>query len=217
MIILKIIMILSLALMIYVNYTANSKPLGGVSTGEMSARYSTMFTPAGFTFSIWGIIYIFVFIFVGDFLLMKNSLILSGNYELIGYLFVISCFLNALWLYAWHYDRIIWSSIVMTLLLSTLLVNLTLVSPNSIGYYTFSLYAGWVSVAFILNISILILKYKIPIFMKYESIFFYIILLVSVLIGLFMLLFRVNYVYGLVFLWAYYGVYKKQKENKRAI
>ena len=51
-------------LVIVVNGMANGVPLGGRTTGEISAAYPTLFTPAGFTFGIWGLIYTLLTCFV---------------------------------------------------------------------------------------------------------------------------------------------------------
>ena len=58
----KIILILLpviFLLMLYVNFLSGTGKLNGISAGEVSALYPTYFTPAGYTFTIWGVIYIF--------------------------------------------------------------------------------------------------------------------------------------------------------------
>ena len=40
-----------------VNALANILPINGYNTGQISAFYPNYFVPAGFTFSIWGLIY----------------------------------------------------------------------------------------------------------------------------------------------------------------
>lgn len=208
-----IFLIISIAIlfiaMIYVNYLANSKPLGGISTGEISNKYNTLFTPAGFTFSIWGIIYLLVFAFVVFFAI--GSPVLSSNTELLGILFLVSCIINISWLFCWHYDKIILSSIVMILFLITLLSILEFTGPIGIAYITFSVYSGWISVALIANLSITLFKYKVPIFMNHQRFWLYTILAVSFIIGSYMVLFEKNYYYGAVFLWAYYGIVMKHR------
>lgn len=71
--ILKILMVLFYLGMLTVNVLANTIPFNQRSTGEISDRYPTLFTPSGFTFSIWGIIYIFLGIFVVKVLMMTTS------------------------------------------------------------------------------------------------------------------------------------------------
>jgi len=204
MILLKIIVLLSFLLMIYMNYLANSKPLGGISTGDISAKYNTMFTPSGFTFSIWGIIYLLVLVFVIVFVTAQTGAL--PNMSLLGILFVVSCVLNIGWLLCWHFDKILASTLVMILFLITLLSILEFTSPEGITYITFSVYFGWISVALIANISILLFKSDISFFMNNQSLWLYIILGISLLIGSYMVIFEKNYYYGIVFIWAYFGI-----------
>ena len=50
---------------ITVNMLAGSTTLlNGVTSGEISDMYLTLITPAGFTFSIWGIIYMLLLVFI---------------------------------------------------------------------------------------------------------------------------------------------------------
>lgn len=208
MIILKIVMVLFYSLMIYTNYYANTKPLGGISTGEISDKYSTLFTPAGFTFSIWGVIYLLV----GSFVIISiaNNRYFSSNNTLVIYLFILSCVINGAWLFAWHYDKILLSTIIMIAFLVVLLLILkNIQEADKIGYITFSVYSGWVSVALIANISILITKYDLSIFMNYQWFWFILILIVGVGIMTTMFIKTSNYIYGLVFVWAYFGILMK--------
>ena len=56
--------IVALVVVVLVNALANGLPLGGQSTGEVSAKYESLFTPAGYAFAIWGLIYLALFAFV---------------------------------------------------------------------------------------------------------------------------------------------------------
>lgn len=208
----KIIAVVSFILMIYVNYLANSKPLGGISTGEISNKYNTLFTPSGFTFSIWGIIYLLVFTFVISFVVAKPEA--STNTELLAILFIVTCLMNIGWLFCWHFDKILLSTFVMILFLATLLSILQFTNPQGIAYATFSVYSGWISVALIANISILLFKYNITFFMRNESLWLFIILFISVVIASFMVIIEKNYFYGAVFIWAYFGIAMKFKNKK---
>lgn len=209
MLILKIISVLTFLSMLAVNYLANSLPIGGNTTGDISGKYQTLFTPSGFTFSIWGLIYILVSVFV-VMLFVNPSETLSQNETSILILFNVVNVFNVLWLLSWHNDKILLSTIVILGLLVSLLWILTLVTKTDVlSYATFSIYAGWISVATIANIAILITKYDISFFMNYERSWFYIILGVSFIIGLYMVVKERNYYYGAVFLWAYFGIASK--------
>ena len=61
---LQVLNLATLILTVIVNYVAASVPLGIGNTGEISDLYPNLFVPAGITFSIWGVIYAFLGIFV---------------------------------------------------------------------------------------------------------------------------------------------------------
>ena len=42
---------------IYVNYLAQKLPINGLTQSDISESLPNLFTPAGLTFSIWGVIY----------------------------------------------------------------------------------------------------------------------------------------------------------------
>lgn len=56
--------ILAFIAVLIINYLAVSMPIGGMTTGALSDLYPNLFTPAGLTFSIRGLIYIMVLSFV---------------------------------------------------------------------------------------------------------------------------------------------------------
>ena len=56
--------ILLFTAMIVINGLANALPINGFTTGELSDLYPNLFVPAGVTFSIWGIIYLLLLIFI---------------------------------------------------------------------------------------------------------------------------------------------------------
>ena len=61
---LKLTNLIFLLLTIFVNFLANYLPINGLNSGEVSDFYQNPFTPAGFTFSIWGLIYTLLIIFI---------------------------------------------------------------------------------------------------------------------------------------------------------
>jgi len=145
---------------IVVNAMANGIPLNGQNTGEISAKYPSLFTPAGFTFSIWGLIYLSLMAFV-----IYQALPAQRNNALIAkisLLFVANCAANAVWIFAWHYDLLWLSLLLMAANLLTLVqIYRTLRAAGPAGSKTewlflrlpFSLYTGWITVATIANIS----------------------------------------------------------------
>ncbi|MEL7342117.1 MAG: hypothetical protein AAGM67_16665 [Bacteroidota bacterium] len=50
--------LIAILLVIAWNYAVNAIPLNGMTSGEVSTLYPTLITPAGYAFSIWGVIYL---------------------------------------------------------------------------------------------------------------------------------------------------------------
>lgn len=53
----KILAVVAYVAMVVVNYLAVTLPLAGRDTGAISDKYPNLFVPAGYTFSIWGLLY----------------------------------------------------------------------------------------------------------------------------------------------------------------
>lgn len=155
--------ILGLAVVITVNVLANTLPINNLTTGQVAALYPNLFTPAGITFSIWSVIYLFLAGFcVYPFVSVDNKKAMS-----VSGLFVMSCALNSLWIIVWHHQLIIWSVVVMVLLLLTLCLIYIKIhdrKPHSkrekwLVYKPFSIYLAWISVATIANVAALLVNY----------------------------------------------------------
>ena len=150
------------SVVILFNYLANAVPLGGQTTGAISDLYDSLFTPAGFTFAIWGIIYLALLGFVIRQFLDKPHEVPALS--AIRTLFVVNSAANALWIVAWHYDYL-WASMgIMIVILWTLVkINSVIFADTSLkkgwSYFCvalpFSIYFGWISVATIANVSVL--------------------------------------------------------------
>lgn len=146
--------IAAFVVVIVMNFLANALPINGQTMPEISAKYPSLFTPAGFTFSIWGVIYLTLLVFVFYQALpgqRQNQSIAS-----ISGLFQINCILNAVWIMAWHYDLLVISVLLMIAILSTLiLIYRRLRGASILLRLPFSLYTGWITVATIANLSVL--------------------------------------------------------------
>jgi hypothetical protein len=211
---LKIFIGISYIGMIIVNYLANAIPFNGQDTGVVSSKYPSFFTPAGFTFSIWGIIYLFLGIYVVKMIITSSSDLSEQYLTTTMILFIATSVLNIAWLFAWHYDYIVLSSIIMAVFLALLLVGMSIIPSESILIKTaFSLYAAWLSVAFIANVTITIVYLKIDFFLQKEVLWYIIIILVGLLLVSLVLFTTNNVVYGIVFVWAYFGIFMKHKSQ----
>jgi benzodiazapine receptor len=145
---------------IVANGLANALPLNGQTTGEISDRFQVYFVPAGYVFSIWGLIYLGLILFaVYQALPGQRD---NPRLSRIGYLFALSCVANIAWLFLWHYEQFPLTLVAMLSLLALLMaiyVRLGIgrvAAPTSERWFVhlpFSIYLGWVTVATIANVT----------------------------------------------------------------
>jgi hypothetical protein len=95
------------------------RQFNGLTTGGVSDGIPSLFTPAGYVFSIWGVIYL--------------ALILYATYQALdaqrdnprlrktGWWFVVSCAANMVWLFSWHHLLFPLSMLAMLVLLASLM------------------------------------------------------------------------------------------------
>ena len=118
---LQLLNLLGFILVIVLNGLANALPINGYTTGELSDRYPNLFVPAGFTFSIWGVIYLLLLVFVIYQIRnwwSKHRLDMSFVQK-IGPWFAISCLANASWIIAWHYVQPLLALFIMCVTISS--------------------------------------------------------------------------------------------------
>lgn len=198
------------SVMMVMNMLANTLPLNGITTGDVSFKYPNLFQPTGMTFSIWGIIYLLLFAFViYQYTYLGKSLTLESRELMIkiNVLFAFSSLFNALWLIAWHYDRIVLSTLVMIMLLITLiLISKLTVGLTILERTTFSVYLGWITVATIANVTIMLVKFGLPWSSQLAVLLTAFMLIVGLIISVLWVIKEKDIAYGLVIVWAYMGI-----------
>lgn len=155
--------IFALIVTIVLNYLSNTGIFNGNTMSTVSAAYQNLFTPAGYAFSIWGLIYLGLAAFVIYHAVVSFKSSQENNVVLkVGWWFVISCIANCAWIFAWLYDYTGLSVIIMIMLLFSLVMiilktrmELDDLPMKQIAFvwWPFSLYAGWITVALIANIA----------------------------------------------------------------
>ena len=193
---------------VIVNILASALPLNGKTTGELSDAYPNLFTPAGYVFAIWGVIYLLL----AAFSYYQYSARSAGEdfLEKIGYLFTLSCLANIVWIFLWHYEYIELASLIGIYL--KLDVGRAEVSRDVKRYVhlPFSVYLGWISVAPIANVSALLVKIGWGGFGISEETWTVVMILVALLLTLIMIFQRGDTGYSLVIVWALSGILAKQ-------
>jgi hypothetical protein len=210
-------------LMIVMNFLANYLPVNNKTTGELSDLYPNLFVPAGFTFAIWGIIYLLLLIFV---IFQLNRAFQNQNQAYfiskIGYWFLISCVANASWILAWHHEKVLLSLVIMLILFFSLItiynhLNIGTGPVNRNEKYMlnvpFSIYFAWINVAIVANVTVLLVDSGWGRFGLSEQFWTITILGVITVITLFFLIRRKDLYFSLVILWAFYGILNKRMHD----
>ncbi len=207
------------------NYLAVTLPLNGKTPGEISDLYPTLFTPAGFTFSIWSVIYLLLLVFVVK---QSKNLFKSGEaahdfVRTIGPWFFLNCVANSVWLIAWHHEQFLLALAIMLAIFATLVqiyVRLG-IGQNSVSrgewfgvHLPFSVYLGWITVATIANVSVLLVSRGWGGFGISPASWAAIMVAVGTLIGLTMLVRRRDVGFGLVLVWAFFGIWSARSGDK---
>jgi benzodiazapine receptor len=207
------------------NALVNILPLNGTTTAEVSNAYPNLFTPANYVFSIWGVIYTLLFVFM--FYQIRTSQRDSQYLQDIGFLYLLGAVINIAWLMVFHYsypapnDLFILTAVpIFGLFLTLLYIYLRLgvgVKEASRGvklavHLPLSVYLGWLSVATIANTAS-ILNYlgrspgiPIPIQETWTAL----VIVVAFLITFLMLARRRDFAFGFVVIWATIGIAVKQ-------
>ncbi len=213
--ILPFMVLSSFLLMIYVNYLSGAGKINDISAGGVSGKYPTLFTPAGFTFSIWGLIYLFNLFFSLRLFWKGVKSNWSKGYNSLSVYFILTCILNISWIYSWHYDKMELSVLLMLGLLITLILLYQKVSdknyPSVWSYLTtytpISLYLGWICIATVANISVWLTSLTWNGNPPGAAFWASLMLIIAALINLFILIKKRDIVFAMVFLWAAYGIF----------
>ena len=216
---LKTVALVAYGAMVAVNFLANSLPINNRSTGAISAAYPNMFAPAGLTFSIWGLIYLFL---AGYVLYQFTAFGKEGRQkkegllQKVNVLFIATSLANLSWIFAWHYDLIGLSVLIMAALLILLIKIADLIRVEQLTAQEklfistpFSVYFGWITVAAIANITVFLVSVGWNGFGIADAAWTSMILLVGAVIGVLRLRKDKNIAYGLVLIWAYLGILLK--------
>lgn len=212
----RILMILSLIFVLAVNILANALPINGLTTGEISDQFPILFVPAGYVFSIWGLIYTALIGFV-IYSLTKKGLENQDIDRIAGW-FVASNLFNAAWIFLWHYQQFALTLIpIIGLLISLMAIYLRLKVGKVARGWTeklfvaapFSIYLGWATVAVVANVSQAL--YAAGWRGEPLSMAFWTVLMLSIasLLGVLMIFLRRELAYPMVLVWAFVGIWAK--------
>lgn len=209
----QISVVVSVLVTLVVNILANALPLNGQNTGEISDRFNVYFVPAGYVFSIWGLIYIGLIAYtIFQALPAQRD---NPRLRATGWWITLGGIANSVWIFLWHYNQFPLTLIAMLVLLTTLIVTYlrlgigrTKVTSGEkwAVHLPFSIYLGWITVATVANVTSLLDYLKWDGFGLAPELWMGIVLAAVLVIAVMMNFTRRDVAYAAVILWALAGI-----------
>lgn len=214
----QILTLIMTVLVIVVNGLANALPINGQNTGEISDKFPIQFVPAGYVFSIWGLIYLLLIVY--SIYQLAPSRREDPLLKKIAPAYWLSSAANIVWIFLWHYEVFVGTLIVMLVLLGSLiyiflqLPQLGRGSSREISFNVgipFNIYLGWISVATIANIAQVTYSrgwdgWGVP-----EEYWTMILIVIATSVGLIQLWALRNIPFVAVLVWAFIGIALKNQ------
>lgn len=209
----QIAVVVSVIFTLVVNTLATTLPLNGLTTGQISDRFNVYFVPAGYVFSIWGVIYLGLIAFaIFQALPAQRE---NPRLRATGWWIALGGLANSIWIFLWHYQQFPLTLLAMLVLLATLLVTYVrlgigrgVVSQAETWAVRipFSIYLGWITVATVANVTSLLDYLKWDRFGIAPEVWMGLVLLAVLVIAALMNFSRRDVAYALVILWALAGI-----------
>ncbi len=225
--------VFSIVTMIVMNYLSNAGAFGGKTNGEISDKYHTLVTPAGYAFSIWGIIFLGLLAFA--IYQGLGSQRTNPRFRAIGWWVVLNALCNAIWSPLFNNEQIGIALIVILVMLFSLVVieqrllerrplpiiatdrDVTLPESATSSMETwlaripFSIYFGWLTVATILNVAVYLKSTEFSLMGLSEETWAIAMLIVGLVVGAIVFNRYRSVAYILVFTWAYAAIAVEQQ------
>ena len=209
------LVILATAGMIVFNWMAAAGYVNGVTPEEISNKYPTIVTPAGYAFSIWSLIYVGLIAF-SIYQVLPSTI---TRFRSMRSLYILSCVLNCAWIYSWHHDHPILCLVIIVMLWLTLLFAYRLLDPgNSVtdSWFVkapFGLYLGWVTAATLVNLAVVIQASEFDLSTVAMVVVGVVLILLAALIGVSARVTLSNFFFPLAIAWALTAIAVKQSGN----
>lgn len=197
-------------LMIFLNYWS-ATDVGSVANQEQS-----IIQPAGFAFSIWGLIYILLFIWIVRLFFVKKW---KGSIvERITFWPIVNFALNGLWILTFTQEWLFISTlIIIGLLISLVVIYRRITEENGKHLFDrlpFSIYFSWVTVATIVNIFTWFIGMGVTDFLGLSELAWSnILLIVATGIMIYVSLKHKDWLYPLIFVWSYIAIFVENQTD----
>lgn len=214
----QVVVVVAVFATVIMNGLANALPLNNLTTGEISDRFQVYFVPAGYVFSIWGVIFLGLILYAIYQALPNQRQ--NPRLRATGTLVVLSCLANVSWLFLWHYEYFVLTLVAMvSLLLSLIAIYLRMgigrgevpSTERWLVQLPFSVYLGWISVATIANVTTALDYLNWNGWGLSPELWTATMLVIGVLLVFGMAFTRGDVAYGLVIIWAFAGIAVKHQ------
>lgn len=224
---LSILNLVSVVLVIAVNYISQVFSFNDTTIGEISSRYANLFTPASYAFAIWGLIFLLLMAY-GIFQVRRAffSEKESPFIEQTRYWFVLANLLNCCWVFAFVYDYTGLSVLIMFGILFSLIkiiLNTNMerwdapIATIAFIWWPICLYSGWISVATIANIAAYLSKIDWNGGPFSEITWTISMIVVAIVLNLLMIWKRNMREFALVGVWALFAIYSRHQDGYSSI
>ncbi len=224
---LSILNMVAVLFTIGINYYSQMYGINGNRVGEMSERYQNLFTPAGYAFAIWGIIFFALILFSGY--QIYRTIIHKRTFDFIsqsGLWFALGTVATGLWVIVWLYNYTFISVLVMLLILFSLIkvvVNTNMElwqAPRKtivFGWWPISIFTGWIAVATIANISAYLSKIGWDGGPLTAATWAILMIVIATVLNLILIFTRGMREFALVGVWALYAIYVRHQNSYETI
>lgn len=151
----RVVALVAVVANIAVNYLYER--LGLTSIAEVSARYDNVFMPAGYAFSIWGVIHVAFVLFAVQSLRRPHRD--DAAIDRLTPMLALANLLTSVWVVVFSYDQI-WLSVAVNVAILAVAITMFVRASHAVAggrsmwlRVPFSLFLGWISVAVIANVA----------------------------------------------------------------
>jgi len=216
-----IINLLSVIAIVYWNYVVSTGTINGNQMGQLSNEINSLFTPAGYAFSIWGLIYLSLFINAIWYLIQTFKNKNEDTLRQQGLWLTFANIASGFWLWFWLNEQFLISVFCMLAILIALMiavVHLKMAKWDApakiIGFvwWPISLYSGWITVATVTNIAAYLKTENFNLFFS-EEVWAIIMILITTVLFIYFLYTRYMREFNAVAVWALIAIAIRHWEN----
>ncbi|MGB5941589.1 MAG: tryptophan-rich sensory protein [Leeuwenhoekiella sp.] len=219
--------LVSVLILIAVNSLSQIYRWNDTTIGEMSQQYDNLFTPAGYAFSIWGLIFLSLLGFA--LFCVRRSFFSDKDSEFIGQTGAsvgMASLLASAWVIAFIYGYLLLSLALMLGILFYLLRGVIRLNMErwdapieilAFVWWPISFFSGWISVATIANFSVFLVKMDLTGSTLTQIVWTMVMITIAVFLNILMINLRNMREFAMVGAWALIAIFIRHQGNYNAI